>query len=234
MHRRRFVATLASLAPVALAGCGSETAPPPRQAEVFANVELSGSTMEIELAADPEVESRIDDVGGANASLAGDVDPAPIGAARAAKGGRGATGRGTGGYSSAPTGRHGWAVYHGHDDDEEWRENHEEDVRMYDATVATLGVAFLATDSEYEDDPPGTGPVPWDRTWDDPDEGTAATADLASLSPGDGARPGWYRVGAELVAENGSTNFGWNCADMSVETGLNATIDEAWHVRPRL
>lgn len=233
MHRRRFVATLATLAPVALAGCGSNTSPPARRAEVFADVELSGTTLQVELASDPEVESRVEDVGGANPSIARDVDPAPIGAARAAKGGRGATGRGTGGYSSAPRGRHGWAVYHGHDDDD-WREDHREDLRMYDATVATLGAAYLGPDHEYEEDPPGAEPVNWDRTWDDPEGGTSATVDLASLSPGDGARPGWYRIGAELVAEDGATNFGWHSADMEVDADGSPTIDEAWHVRPRL
>lgn len=231
MQRRRFLATVATLAPVALAGCGSNASPPPRRAEVFADVELSGATLQIQLASDPEVESRVDDVGGANASLGGDA--APVGVARAAKGGRGATGRGTGGYSSAPKGRHGWAVYHGHDDDD-WREDHEEDLRMYDATVATLGVAYLGRDSQYEDNPPGAEPVPWDRTWDDPEEGTAATVDVAALSPGDGARAGWYRVGAELVAEDGETNFGWHSADMEVDAGGSLHVDEAWHVRPRL
>lgn len=235
MHRRRFVATLATLAPVALAGCGSDAAPPPRKAEVYSDVELDDSTLVIDLVSDPEVESRVDEVGDASGSLAGDSGPAPVGVARAAKGGRGATGRGTGGYSSAPTGRHGWAVYYGGAYGDDWRDDHDDDVRMYDAEIATLAVAHLGTEAEYEDDPPGPGPVPWDETWEDPDEGTAESIDLSSMSSSVvSLGADWYRVGTELVATDGSTNFGWQCVDVLVEAGEDRSIDEVWHVRSRV
>ncbi len=237
MKRRRFVRGSAGLAAgAALAGClgiGGSSSPPPRRSRVFDDVALQGTTLQIELLSDVEVETRRENSsslgGGAVAGLV------PVGRARAAKG---AGGRGTGGYASAPKHpRHGWAVWHGGAYSDDWRDDHDDELRMADATVATLGVAYLGTDNEYENDAPGPGPgsVSWDETWDDPQDGADLTANVASLSPGDAVREGWYRVGTELVSEDGSTNFGWQSVDMEVDRSLgDPQMDKAWYVKPRV
>jgi len=237
MKRRRFVRGSAGLlAGAALAGClGGNNAPPPRKSRVFEDVALQGTTLQIQLLSDVEVESRQENesgfaAGGAVSSLA------PVGVARAAKG---AGGRGSGGYSSAPKhSRHrSWAVWHGGGYSDDWRENHEDELRMYDATIATLGVAYLGTDEEYENDPPGPGPgeVSWDETWDDPQDGADLAANLSAVSPGSNVREGWYRIGTELVSEDGSENFGWQAVDMEVDENVNSLqLDKTWYVKPRV
>lgn len=184
--------------------------------------------MEVAFHADPRVESRIDDVD-ASASLSG---LSPVGVASAQKGARGAS-RGSGAYSSAPRGRHGWAVWHGGDYDD-WRESHEDDVRMYPAAIGAAGVAYVGSDQRYEDDPPDAGPLPWDRELSAPASGESYRVPLSEAAPGGGPREGWYRVGTELVAENGDASFGWQGADFEVDREGNWAIDKAWHVRPRV
>ncbi|WP_206425092.1 hypothetical protein [Halosimplex salinum] len=220
------------VAGLGLAGClGGNNSPPPRKAKVFDDVSLDGTQMQIQLESDVEVESRLEaqddlDAGGAVGALL------PVGRARAAKG---AGARGAGGYSSAPKGRHGWAVWHGGSYGDDWRDDHDDDIKMYDATVATLGVAYLGSDDSYQNDPPGPGPVSWDEKWDDPSEGDAKSVDLAAISPGSDTREGWYRVGTELVADDGSRNFDWQAADFEVDNDVGRwNLDKEWHVKPRV
>lgn len=236
MKRRRFVRGSAGLlAGAALAGClGGDNTPPPRKSRVFEDVALQEQTLRIQLRSDIEVESRLENQSGLDPGDAGS-SLAPVGVARAAKG---AGGRGTGGFSSAPKHpRHGWAIWHGGGYSNGWRDDHRDELRMYDATVATLGVAYLGTDDGYEDDPPGPGPgeVSWDKTVESPENGADMGADLAAMSPDSGVREGWYRVGTELVSEDGAENFGWQAVDMEVDTNGNTVqMDKAWYLKPRV
>jgi hypothetical protein len=232
MQRRRFLrASVATAATLGLAGCSGNNAPPPRKARVFDDVSLNGKTMQVRIMSDPVVESRQEEVegkigdGGVPASLL------PVGVARAAKG---AGKRGAGGFSSAPKGRHGWAVWHGGAYEDDWREDHRDELRMYDATIVTMGIAYLGSDNDYENNPPGPGPVDWDKTWNNPDEGTTVSAAIDEVSPGGRPREGWYRVGTELEQANGNTDFGWQGADFEIDNEGNWLIDKAWHVKPRV
>lgn len=233
MNRRRFLRGSAGLAAgVGLAGCSilGSTAPPPRKAKVFDSVDLQGTTLTVALRSDVVVESRREESQGdvVAAGFLGGLSP--VGVARAAKG---AGNRGAGGYSSAPKGRHGWAVWHGSNDDDDWRENHSDELRMYDATVATLGLAYVGSDNAYENDPPGPGPVPWDQRVNDPEQGAQMQVGLGELAGGT-PREGWYRVGTELVSADGSMNFGWQAADFEVDNEGRWIVDKAWHVKPRV
>lgn len=266
MNRRRFLRITGgglAIATGSLAGClGSDQAPPPRKATVFEDVSIDEETMELSLLSKPKVESDVDNVDGA--AIVGAL--LPIGTARAGSrsssgsGVSGATGRGTGGYSSAPKdSRHGWAIYGGYTDDD-WREEHEDELEMYRATVATLGIAYLGSNVEYQQDPPGPGPVPWDKEWTDLEPGETVEVDLAAVSPdarygsdsstGSGnetdadaesnpdssVSEGWYRVGTHLESPDGDIDFDWQAVDFQLDRSSTAelTVDEAWHVRPRL
>jgi len=239
MNRRTFIRGSAGLAAgLGLAGCsllGGTNAPPPRDAKVLEDVSLDGQTLEMTLESSVKVESRAEtnqsDLGGGAVA----ASLLPVGVASAAKGGRGATGRGSGGFSGARKGRHGWAVWHGGDYEDDWREEHSDELQMYDANVKTLGIAYLGDDNEYEENPPGPADVNnWDETWDNPEEGQTVTAGLAAVSPLDSPREGWYRIGEELVSEDGEIDFGWQGHDLEVGREGNWAIDKAWHVRPRV
>lgn len=229
MQRRSFIrAGVLGLAGIGtLAGCsGSSSANPPRQSEVFNQVQVSSGTIEVPLVADPIVESRAD----VEASLNVGASVLPIvGVANAQKGGgrgSGATGRGTGGYSTAPHGRHGRAIYHGHDDDDDWREDHRDEIETYRASHQRVGLAYLGSDDQYSDDPPEPGPVDWDQTWSDPEEQTVTYENV---------QQGWYRVGSKLQAEQGSHDFGWEAVDFEVdEESSGYEIENPWKVSPRL
>jgi hypothetical protein len=215
----------------ALAGClgSGGSSPPPRRARVFRGVSLADRTMQIRFHADPRVESRAETV--EESLRLGDLSP--VGVASAQKGARGAT-RGSGSYANAPKGRHGWAVWHGGDYDD-WRENHDDELRMYPAAIATAGVAYIGSDQRYRDDPPDAGPLPWDRTLESPAAGEAYEVPLSEAAPSSRPREGWYRVGTRLVAEDGDAGFGWQGADFEVDQESGGwTLDKAWHVRPRV
>ena len=245
MNRRRFLRVSGGgVALATLAGClSSDDDPPPRDAEVFEDVSIADGVMEISLASAPTVESRaaVEETAAVSALL-------PVGVARAGSrsssgsgsGVSGATGRGSGGYSSAPKdGRHGWAIYGGHSGGG-WRDDHEDEITTYTAAIAALGVAYMGRNSEYQQDSPGPEPVPWDEEWSDPDPGTTLEADLAAVSSdagtGSTASEGWYRVGTHLESQDGAVDFDWQAADFKLERGSTGglTVDEAWHVRPRL
>jgi len=228
MDRRSFVraSALGLVGIGSLAGCSGSSPNPPRQSEVFDELQISSGTLQIPLVSDPRVESRAD----VSASLNVAPSALPIvGSARAQKGGGrggGATGRGSGGYRSAPHGAHGRAIYHGHDDDDEWRREHDDEIRTYQAAVAAVGIAHLGTADEYSNDPPEPGPVDWDNQWEDPEQQTLTYGEV---------RPGWYRVGSKLEAEQGSHDFGWEAVDFEVdEDGSSYDVENPWKVSPRL
>jgi hypothetical protein len=224
MRRRRLLRTGVGTGLAAgLSGClgifgGGGSSPPPRVSEVFEDVSLQGDGVAIQLENEVTVESRAD----VSASLAAGLSP--VGVAAAQKGGGGGRGgRGAGGYAGAPRNPNGHAAHRADDDD--WREDHEDEIERYRASIATLGVGYVGTDDQYEDDPPGPGPLSdWDRTMT---EGSFA-GETISVDVG---REGWYRVGTELVAADGSHAFGWEALDFE----LDATeVDKTWKVSPRL
>lgn len=226
MNRRSFLRGATGLAVgVGLAGCsilGSKA--PPRKSKVFSDVSASQGDLTVDLRSTVKVQSRKDPNQNAVVAAGFLGGLSPIGRARAAKG---ATGRASGGYSSAPKRRHGWAVWHGSDNDDEWRQNHSDELQMYTADVKTMGVAYLGTEETYEDDPPGPGPVPWDKKWVDPKEGATKQYDLTE--------EGWYRVGVELVGKNNSLDFEWQGADLKIDQQTDGwSVEKAWHVKPRV
>ncbi|AUV80627.1 hypothetical protein C2R22_02265 [Salinigranum rubrum] len=236
MRRRRFLQASGAAALCAAAGCLGDDTPPPRKSNALSDVELRSSgeepALEVDLADDPWVVSRYDSGSSSLAApLALLADLSPVGVARGAKGGggsggRGATGRGTGGYSSAPRTGNGYAWYHGTHDDDDWYDNHSDEVTRYAAAVGTVGFAYLGRNATYVDDPPDPGPVSWDRTVDDP-------SDEASFQA---SNEGWYRTGAELVGERVDHSFGWASVDVLVEDDLGGemAIEEEWKVSPRV
>ncbi|MFC6976855.1 hypothetical protein ACFQL1_22540 [Halomicroarcula sp. GCM10025709] len=233
MDRRSFLrsgsALIGGTALSALAGCsGGSSSPPPRRAQVFEGVSLSGTQLQIQFVSNPRVESRVETVDG---SLAlGQLSP--VGVASAQKGARGAT-RGSGAYSNAPRGRHGWAVWHGGDYDD-WREEHDDELRMYPAAISAAGVAYLGSDQRYENDPPDAGPVPWDTQWSSAQNGASHTVALSEAAPSSSPQEGWYRVGTKLVGEESNADFGWQGADFEIDNNGSWQIDKSWHVRPRV
>jgi hypothetical protein len=230
MQRRKFLRGVAAAGGVAaLAGCSFlNSAPPPRRSNAIASVEPQNGALQIEPVDSPWIESRKDTSAPTAAGLLAPLSP--IGGARAAKGGgsggRGATGRGSGGYASAPRTHHGRAWWHGGDYADDWRENHEDEVRRYRASIAAIGVAFLGSDERFEDDRPGAGEVPWDETFQNIDQ-----AHSYEIS-----REGWYRVGAHMVGPDGDADFGWESIDMEIDrtAGGDFVVDEKWKVSPRL
>lgn len=235
MHRRSLLrrggALLGAGALGSLAGCfgGGSSTPPPRQARVFDDITLDSTALKIDFHAEPRVETRRQSGGSA---LAVD-DVSPVGVASAQKGSKGAK-RGSGSYSSAPRGRHGWPLAGGHRDHDDWRDDHQDELRMVPATVAAAGVAYIGRDSRYEQDPPDAGPLPWDKQWQSPQDGTTKQVPLSEANPADSPREGWYRVGTKLVGEQSNADYGWQAADLEVDNEGNWLIDKAWHVRPRV
>lgn len=245
MQRREFLRAAGALgAAGAVAGClGGGAAPPPRQSEVFEQIQAQGEKLQIQIEPNPAVESRADvSAPSAQRRIAGgdvlDLDAlgravgalSPVGVASAAKGrgggGRGATGRGTGGARTAPTGTHGRAKYHGGDYGDDWRENHQNDIEYYRARVATVGIARIGSPLDQGSELPGAGPVDWDETWD------VSAGEKVSY---DVSVEGWYRTGSHLVAPEGGHDFGWEAVDSKVvETGSGFEVQERWKVSPRL
>lgn len=102
-----------------------------------------------------------------------------------------------------------------------WYDRNGGEVSVYRCGIAAAGVATLGREDV---NPPGTGPVAWDRLERDP--GTSLTVE--------GADPGWYRVGTRLVAPSGH-DFGWTAVDaLVVEEGSDASVATTWKVSPQL
>lgn len=244
MYRRELLRTVGGVcATVSLAGCiggflGGGSNPPPQRFEAFEDVTVDDGTLQARLEPEPAAETRAKvsappaspSLGGGEAVLPDVADAvgsvSPVGVASAQKGGGrggGATGRGTGGYRGAPRGNNGHAIYHGDDDDDDWRENHDDEIGYYRAAIDRVGIARLGV--RGGDDLPGPGPVNWDRTIDDVSGGDTVTYDVSR---------GWYRLGSRLVAVDDDHEFGWMSLDVEVEPGSNSTIEESWKVAPRL
>lgn len=233
--RRTFLRTTVAVGGLAaLAGCSlvGGKAPPPRKSNAIAAVEVQNGQLRIDLADQPWVESRKDATASTVTGFVGVSSllaaASPVGRAAAkgkGGGGRGATGRGTGGYSSAPRTSKDRAKYHGGAYGDDWRENHEDEVERYRASIAAAGVAYLGRQAEFEDDKPGAGPVPWDQQFENPEDVYTYPVE----------RPGWYRVGTRLQANDGTTDFGWEAVDVLVDDeGTSTNIEETWKVSPRL
>jgi hypothetical protein len=233
MNRRRFIVSSVTSVSLlgGLAGClggllGGSATPPPRRSTVFQDVAIENRTLRIDLAEDPRVESRAD-LGTDSLAPAALL---PVGRAAAkgkgGGGGRGATGRGSGGWGTAPH-RNGRAVYHGGDYDD-WREDHDDDVSRYHATVTRLGIARLGSLLLDEDDLPGAGPADsWDETIDPSGQSDPMTYRVD--------RTGWYRVGARLEAERYDRDFNWAAIDFQVDDRNDGyQVENPWKVSPRL
>ena len=227
MRRRNFLRIGTVAGALGLAGCigggGGGSNPPPRRAEVYDTIATSDGDIVVELTGDPRVESRADE-----ASLALSVG-LPVGRAAAQKGGRGsgATGRGSGGWAGAPK-RGGRAIYHGHDDDDDWREDHRDEISWYGAAISAVGIGYMGTREQYSDDPPPAGPLAeWDQRWTDVQADQQLSMDVG--------RPGWYRVGTNLTHESADQNFGWESVDFRVDpAGEGYEVENPWQVAPRL
>ncbi|MDS0259304.1 hypothetical protein NDI56_07855 [Haloarcula sp. S1CR25-12] len=231
MRRRRFLRVGTAAGTLGLAGCfglgGGNSSPPPRKAEVYDSISTNDGAIVVNLTADPTVESRAD----VDASLALSLG-LPVGRAAAAKGGgrgQGATGRGSGGWSSAPH-RGGRAIHHGHEDDDDWREEHENEISRYDAAIAVVALGYMGSQEEFSDDPPPAGPLDesqWDERWTDPEPDQQLSMPVE--------QPGWYRVGSKLRSENGNQGFGWESVDFRVDqSGDGYEVENPWQVSPRL
>ncbi|PSQ45837.1 hypothetical protein BRD17_00515 [Halobacteriales archaeon SW_7_68_16] len=236
MDRRTFIARgVGVTGTIGLAGClglglfgGGSSSPPPRRSTVFGEIEAEDERVVVPLVDGPTVHSRAE-VGAANVDGGPVGSLAPIGVARGQKGGRGggssrgASGRGSrSSYRSAPK-RRGRAVYGARDDDDDWREDHEGEIRQYDAGVEAVGLGRLAGLRADEATLPGPGR---------PDEFLAMADDpggRASFGPTD---PGWYRVAGHLVHPSGH-DFGWTAIDFELERDDGKfDVGSPWKVSP--
>jgi hypothetical protein len=232
MRRRRFIAAVGLTAATTLAGCLSDSAPPPRKSKVLEQLKARNSMLRIDTADDPWVLSRDESNGDLRApsglgSQSLQIDPVGVAAAKGggSGGGRGAAGRASGGYSSAPKTRHGWAWWHGGDYTDEWYEEHADAVEKYGVTIAAIGVAYLGSTDEYRDDRPGAGPVPWDQKYENPSDFIEHPIREA----------GWHRVGVHIVDDTNNRDFRWEAVDFEVvPDGSGFELQNVWKVSPRI
>lgn len=253
MQRRTFINTggLAAMVTLTgLAGCTSGSdSPPPRKSNVLEPIQLvdNGSAIKIETVdtEDQWVESRRDiEVDGSTDRVDSTADNhaaasmlsglSPVGVADAAKG-RGATGRGAGGFSSAPKTPKGRARFYGGAYVGGWRDDHDDEIERYPVEVAMIGVAYTGTNEQFEEQDPGAGPVRWDETYPEPNPSQSLQTDVQNV------RPGWYRVGAQTIVDrpgggdSGGVDLGWECVDLRVEqTSTGKEVTERWKVSPRI
>lgn len=255
MKRRTFLRTGAAAvaASTALAGCTGDNSPPPRKSDVFKDVAAQDGQIAVEFDHDIVVETRADVDGSAALvnplSLLGGLSPIGVAAAK----GRGATGRGAGGYSSAPKTGHGHAKWHGGAYAGGWRDDHDDEIQMHNATVALAGAAYLGTNESYEENPPGAGPVEWDETWSNPSPTDDTTGNKTSANETDdgstavpetfegteinydATKVGWHRIGTKLTTPDGDHVFGWEAVDFRVvETTDGYSVEKTWKISPRL
>lgn len=230
MRRRKFLLGTGVAAATALAGCTGSSSPPPRKSNVISGIDAQNNNIQIDIADNTWVQSRYD--AGGSQALADPDDVgglSPVGKASAkgkgGGGGRGATGRGSGGYSSAPKTTHGRAWFHGGAYTDDWYDDHEDEVTRYSVAIAALGVAYLGSNAQFQDDKPGAGDVPWDEVYRDPDDAVEYPID----------RQGWYRVGANIRGQQSNHDFRWEAVDFQLEgSGSNYEITEQWKVSPRI
>lgn len=256
MKRRTLIRAVAgSIAIGGTAGClsafGSDQSPPPRKSNVIRNISLmnDGEALKVTTVPDKsqwvmtrreinaefsQAQSNTSDnrVNRRPPTLAGAISGlgalSPVGTVEAAKG-RGATGRGRGGFSSAPRTSRGRAWYGGGAYASTWYNNHDDDVSRVPVTVGLLGIGFIGDNDAFTERSPGPGPIDWDETYDD-----SPREIQSDLSP----RSGWYRVGTEVNAElagGGTQSLGWECVDLRVRSGGNqGEISKKWKVSPRI
>jgi len=228
-----------------LAGCTTTTEEaPPRKSNVVREIEVTDDGA---LTIDPVdgtnqwVMSRQDlDIsdeatGSISAATNALESLSPVGVASAK--GRGAAGRGaTGGsrgFSSAPKTSRGRARYGGGVYVATWYDDHDEEVERYPVDVATIGIKYFGTNEEFREKAPSPGPVNWDETITNP-EGEI-TISPTEIDLGQELTPGWYRVGSNVITENGNTNMGWESFDFRVEEqDGEIEITKIWKVSPRI
>lgn len=230
MRRRQFIVTSGLAAVAALSGCLGNNSPPPRKSNVVSDFTMRDGSLVVDLADDTWITSRYDGSGGGSSA---NLNPIGVASAKGkgSGGGRGATGRATGGYSSAPRTRHGYAWYHGGDYADDWYEDHGDEVTRYGVAVTALGVAYLGSGAQIQDEAPGPGPVPWDEKFEDPGDTVQYDVDARSSF----ARTGWYRVGANLAGTDVDHDFRWECYDLEIrDTAGGFAIGEEWKVSPRI
>lgn len=220
---------------VSLAGCSGSEEAPPRKSQVFEDAQLSSNgTLTVPLADDQWVMTRMDgttnESSNAFASSGFLSSLSPIGTV-AAKG-RGATGRGAGGFSSAPKtssgfGWYGWGAYAS-----TWYDDNEESVRQVPVEPTTVGLAYIGDNESFQEQAPGPGPVNWDVTKENvnPEEVTFEE---------EITQEGWYRLGVQIQPREGQDvpvdELGWESLDFRVEEeNGELTVTEEWKVSPRI
>lgn len=225
MYRRRFLAAVGATALPVLAGCSSDETPPPRKSSVVEDIETRDDTIRISLADRPWVLSRYT----SSSSRLADARIDPIGVVAAKGGGagsaRGATGRATGGHGGAPKTNHGWAWWHGGGYADDWYERHDDETTRYPVRIRAAGVRHFGSDTVFQDDRPGAGPVDWDWTYQYPEHRIDHPL----------RQTGWYRVGTHIVGKRTDHDFQWECIDFKVDaTGRSHAVKNEWKVSPRI
>jgi len=252
MNRRDYLRTcgIAAVGGIgALTGClGSDSESPPRKSNVIEEVAVEEGALVIDPYGDDEQwittrrdinlqSSSVDEESSESGTLA---SVSPVGVAEAAKG-RGATGRGSGGYSSAPRTHNGRAWYGAGTaagtgtTTNDWYDENEQEVKRVPADIATIGVAYVGTNERFQEQAPGPGPLEWDEEYENP----GTSGQIESRLPEEEGQ-GWYRVGSEVKVEESevesgeNVNLGWECIDVRIEQGLGLSITERWKVSPEV
>jgi hypothetical protein len=90
-------------------------------------------------------------------------------------------------------------------------------VDVGDVVVSEVDVAYLGSDVEMQDDPPGPGTAPWDRVVENPGDGVEYPLD----------REGWFQVGAHIKRVSGNHGFRWEAVGPKVERATGG-VDAAY------
>jgi hypothetical protein len=219
------------------AGClgfgGGSSSAPPRKSQVIEAVAVDENALVVEPHSEKWVMSGRDislqNVEFSATSALGSLSP--VGSARAGKGG----GRGGGrSASSAPRTSRGRYWYGADDDDDDWYENNGDKVKQVPVVLGAVGVAYIGTNSDFQEQAPGPGPLDWDEQIDNV-SGAVQSTILASQGAG------WYRVGSNVnvdpssVASGENLDLGWECLDLRVQNvGAGLSITERWKVSPEI
>lgn len=227
MNRRSFMkkSTASVLGVSALSGCIDEEENPPRKSDVFRQVDVSEETVVVDLVNNPTVTVLEEDVDGTVLS-----GVSPIGVASAAKG-RGAGGRSRGGWSSAPKTSRGRARWIGGAYVGVWYSSHDDDIEQVNVRLNELAIGTIdeANDADREE-LPGARVIPWDTRLTEINQGGENELPLENPEPGT-----WYRVGAQLVSQNGDRLYNWEFIDFELtETDGSFDVSNEWKVSPRI